>query len=349
MRLIPRRRAASNTLTVPTTFTFAPATGSALQKGTCRAARWITAQGRTASKTWTTVLLSETSPVRHRIFSRSPSAMSKRGRRLSSDKSSAHAGTPARTRSASTQLPMQPPAPVTTTGPGKLARSIEKRSSMRIPLTATVGAANLPSPSRNFPKNATPRQIEHSHGIGDPERGAQELRLDRGRARRGHRRRGRRVLRAGRPFGLRQVDALADDRGAGGDFRRPDRDRRARRQRRRAEGAGHRDGVPELRALPPHERVRQHGLPPQARRRIPRAHAPARRGGGDDPRARGIPAALSAPALRRPAPARRDGTRDREEAPSVPVRRTAVQPGRQIARRDAHRDQGAAPEIAYDL
>src|SRR5438876_1187418 len=47
MRPIPRRRAASNTLTVPTTFTFAPATGSALQKGTCRAARWITAQGRT--------------------------------------------------------------------------------------------------------------------------------------------------------------------------------------------------------------------------------------------------------------------------------------------------------------
>src|SRR5882724_6762553 len=81
MRAIPRRRAASNTLTVPTTFTLAPATGSALQNGTCRAARWITAQGRTASKIWTTVLLSEMSPVRHRIFSRSLSAMSKRARR----------------------------------------------------------------------------------------------------------------------------------------------------------------------------------------------------------------------------------------------------------------------------
>src|SRR6266581_8695990 len=314
MRPIPRRRAASNTLTVPTTFTFAPATGSALQKGTCRAARWMTAQGRTASKIWTTVLLSEMSPVRHRIFSRSLSSMSRRGRRFSSDKSSAHAGTPARTRSASTQLPMQPPAPVTTTGPGKLARSIEKRSFMRIPLTVTVAAANLPSPSRNFPKNATPRQIEHSHGIGDPLRGAQELRLNRSGARRGHRGRGRRVLRAGGPLGLRQVDALADDRGAGGDFRRPDRDRRARRQRRRAEGAGHRDGVPELRALPAHERLRQHGLQPDARRRIARADAPAGRGGGPDPRARRIPAALSAPALRRPAPARRDGTRDRAEA-----------------------------------
>src|SRR2546422_4321737 len=156
MRPIPRRRAASNTLTVPTTFTFAPATGSALQKGTCRPARWITAQGRTASKIWTTVLLSEMSPVRHRIFSRSASSMSRRGRRLSSDKSSAHAGTPARTSSASTQLPMQPPAPVTTTGPGKLARSIEKRSVMRIPLTTTVGAANLPRPLEIFPKTRRP-------------------------------------------------------------------------------------------------------------------------------------------------------------------------------------------------
>src|SRR5256886_2064589 len=263
--------------------------------------------------------LSATSPVRQRIFSRSMSGMRRVGLRLSSDKSNAHAATPARTSSARTQLPRQPPAPVTTTGPGKLARSIEKRSFMRIPLTVTVAAANLPSPSRNFPKNATPRQIKHSHGIGDPERGAQELRLDRGRARRGHRGRGRRVLRAGGPFGLRQIDAPADDRGAGGNFRRPDRDRRARRQRRRAEGAGHRDGVPELRAVPSYERVRQHGLQPHARRRIARADAAAGRGGGADPRAGGIPPALSAPALRRPAPARRDGTRDREEAPGVPV------------------------------
>src|SRR6266705_1840623 len=349
MRPMPRRRAASNTLTVPTTFTFAPAIGSALQNGTCSAARWMTAQGRTASRTSTITLLSEMSPVRHRIFSRSLSAMSKRGRRLSSDKSSAHAGTPARASSASTQLPMQPPAPVTKTGPVKLVRSIEKRSSMRIPLTATVVAANLPSLSRNFPKNAAPRQIKHSHGIGDPERGAQELRLDRGRARRGHRRRGRRVLRAGRPFGLRQVDAPADDRGPGGDLRRPDRDRRARRQRRGAEGAGHRHGVPELRALPAHDGVRQHGLQPQARRRIARGDPRAGRGGGDDPRARGIPAALPAPALRRPAPARRDGPRDREKARGVPVRRAAFEPGRQAARRDAHRDQGAAPAIEDDF
>ena len=36
-----------------------------------------------------------------------------------------------------------------------------------------------------------------------------------------------------------------------------------RRQRTRADGPRHRHGVPELRALPAHERVRQHGLRPQ--------------------------------------------------------------------------------------
>ena len=41
-------------------------------------------------------------------------------------------------------------------------------------------------------------------------------------------------------------------------------DRRQRRQRRAAEGAGHRDGVPELRAVPAHDRVRQHGVRAQA-------------------------------------------------------------------------------------
>ena len=39
-------------------------------------------------------------------------------------------------------------------------------------------------------------------------------------------------------------------------------DRRADRQRGRAQGPRHRDGVPELRALPAYERLRQHGLRP---------------------------------------------------------------------------------------
>ncbi len=40
--------------------------------------------------------------------------------------------------------------------------------------------------------------------------------------------------------------------------------RRPRRERRAAEGPRHRHGLPELRAVPAHERVRQHGLRPQA-------------------------------------------------------------------------------------
>ncbi len=52
---------------------------------------------------------------------------------------------------------------------------------------------------------------------------------------------------------------------------------------------------------------------------------------------------LPAPALRRPAPARGDGTRHRARPAGVPVRRAALQPGREAARGDAHRDQGAAP------
>ena len=65
--------------------------------------------------------------------------------------------------------------------------------------------------------------------------------------------RGRRVPRARRPVGLRQVDRAADDRRPRGHHRGRDPDRRPRRQRRRAEGARHRDGVPELRALPAHD------------------------------------------------------------------------------------------------
>ena len=120
--------------------------------------------------------------------------------------------------------------------------------------------------------------------------------------------------------------------------------RRPARQRRAAEGPGHRDGVPELRALPAYDRVREHVVRPAAaevpeagdqgagreRRPHPRHHRPAR------------PPAEAA--LGRPAPARRDGPRDRAQPQGVPVRRAAVEPRRQTARADAHRDQEGAPE-----
>ena len=68
------------------------------------------------------------------------------------------------------------------------------------------------------------------------------------------------VRRPGRPVGLRQVHAAAHARRAREHHRRRDRDRRAGGQRRAAQGPRHRHGVPELRALSAHDRVREHGL-----------------------------------------------------------------------------------------
>jgi hypothetical protein len=92
--------------------------------------------------------------------------------------------------------------------------------------------------------------------------------------------RGRRIRRLRRPLRLRQVDDAADDRGAGGHRRRHAADRRRGRQRPRAEGPQHRDGVPELRDLPAYERRREHRLRahtrPSSTRREKRPHSRGR-------------------------------------------------------------------------
>ena len=77
-----------------------------------------------------------------------------------------------------------------------------------------------------------------------------------------HRRSG--VLGARRPVGLRQVDGAAHGGRARDDHRRRDEDRRPRRQRRAAEGPRHRHGLPELRAVPAHDRGRQHRVRAEA-------------------------------------------------------------------------------------
>ncbi len=154
---------------------------------------------------------------------------------------------------------------------------------------------------------------------------------------------GRRVRRHRRALGLRQVDAAAHGGGAGDHHRGRDRHRRARGERPRAEGPRHRHGVPELRALPAHERVRQHGLRPEDPGAAQGGDRAARAARGGDPRARAAARAPAARALRRPAPARRDGARHRARAQGVPVRRAALQPRRQAARADAKRAAGAAP------
>ena len=69
--------------------------------------------------------------------------------------------------------------------------------------------------------------------------------------------RGRRVHDPRRPVGLREVDGAADDRRARGHLRGRAVDRRPRRQRPRAARPRHRDGLPELRAVPAHDGARR--------------------------------------------------------------------------------------------
>ena len=82
--------------------------------------------------------------------------------------------------------------------------------------------------------------------------------------------RGRRVHGARRAVRLGQVDRAAHARRPRAGDQRRDPDRRDRRLPAGAEGSRHRDGVPELRALPAHERRRQHGLRAQAEAVCPR-------------------------------------------------------------------------------
>ena len=97
-----------------------------------------------------------------------------------------------------------------------------------------------------------------------PARPRQGLRADPRHPRRRPRRRGRQFLRLRRPLGLWQVDAATDDRGARGHLRGRPAHRRRARQRPARRRARPRDGVPDLRALPAHDRAAE--PPPSASR-----------------------------------------------------------------------------------
>ena len=105
----------------------------------------------------------------------------------------------------------------------------------------------------------------------------------------------------------------------------------------------HRDGVPELRALPPHDGARQHRLPARDPADAQAGAGTADRRGGGAARAREPARPQAAGAVGRTAPAGRDGARDRPASAVVPDGRAALEPRRQAARADAGRAREAAP------
>ena len=113
--------------------------------------------------------------------------------------------------------------------------------------------------------DATDRRQEGANGRNRSRRRLEGLfRRHRSRPRARPRDRGQGVHGPRRAVRVRQDHRAAHGRRPGGDLTRHDLDRRPRRQRPAAEGARHRDGVPELRAVPAHDRVRQHGLRAEA-------------------------------------------------------------------------------------
>ena len=180
-----------------------------------------------------------------------------------------------------------------------------------------------------------------------------EIVLDRGhqglrrrlRSRQGHgpRDRRRRVHDPRRALGLRQVDGAADDRRAGGHHRGRAADRRRGRQRPLAEGPRHRDGLPELRALPAHDGAREHGLRARSWPRVDKAEIDRKvEEAARDARPHPAPRPQPGQPLRRPAPAGGDGAGDRARPEGLPDGRAALQPRREAAGADAHRGRPAA-------
>ncbi len=144
------------------------------------------------------------------------------------------------------------------------------------------------------------------------------------------------------PSGCGKSTSLRALAGPGERHRGQHPDRRPGRHAPGAQGPGHRDGVPELRAVPAHDRRGQHGLRAEDLGDEQGRDAQAGRGGREDPRPHPVPRPQAEGALRWPAAAGGDGPRHRAEPAGVPDGRAAVQPRREAARADPHRDRGAA-------
>ena len=161
-----------------------------------------------------------------------------------------------------------------------------------------------------------------------------------------HRR--RRVRHPGRAVRLREVDAAADDRRAGGhQLRRPDDRRQARSTSPARRTATSRWCSRTTRCT----RTCRSGRTSRSRCGWRRWTRPRSTSGSTRRRASSSSTELldrkPARPVRRSAAAGRDGPRHRARAEGVPVRRAAVQPRRQAARADAHRDLPAAEAVRH--
>ena len=140
------------------------------------------------------------------------------------------------------------------------------------------------------------------------------------------------------PSGCGKSHGAADDRRARGSDRRDHPHRRPGRQRRRAQGPRHRDGVPVVRALPAHDGAGEHRVPAQVARR--RRRASGRAWSHEAAASLGLDRAArpqARAALGRAAPAGRARTRDRPASAGVPDGRAALEPRREAPGADARR------------
>ena len=150
------------------------------------------------------------------------------------------------------------------------------------------------------------------------------------------------------PSGMRQVDPPAHDRRSRGGHRGPDPDRRPGRHRPTTARPRHRDGVPELRALPPDDGGGEPRLRAQAAPRVEGgAQVPGRSGGGHA-RPEGVAETAARIPLGRPASASGDGAGDGAGAEGVPHGRAALEPRRKAPRRDEGRAHPAARPARCD-
>ena len=200
---------------------------------------------------------------------------------------------------------------------------------------------------------ATRRPAEHPgrpgpgrcHRRPGDSRVAQALRQLSGRRRHLAHRPRRPVLRAARAVGLRQDDDAADGRRAGGADRRTDPDRWRRHRAQAAVPAAGEHRLPELRALPAHDDLRERRLRPAAPQGV-RHRSPGERDArtGRDATSR---QAQTDPALGWSAAADRGGPGAGQQAQGAAARRAAGRAGPQAAPADAARAQ-ADPDRGRD-